>query len=141
MLDIIEGIDIYIYISNYFLSIVKEKQSERNRVKNTENSAISSWNAANETQRESNGKIGIRILTLSIFLLLFSILFFYVSFTALWRWRWFRYFYSISILFQLFPLLIYTLLARDHQRKRCQLNVLLLFFSLSNLSMYLNLLI
>lgn len=61
MLDIIEGIYIYIYISNYFLSIVKEKQSERNRVKNTENSAISSWNAANETQRESNGKIGIRI--------------------------------------------------------------------------------
>ena len=48
----------------------------------------------------------ISILSLSFSYYLPS-LFICVSFAALWRWRWFPNFYPISVLFQLFALLVY----------------------------------
>ena len=42
--------------------------------------------------------------------LLSSVLSSCVSFAALWRWRWFQYFYTISILFLLFTLFILLVL-------------------------------
>ena len=59
---------------------------------------------------------------ISILLLLFSVSSLHVSFAALWRWRWFQYFYPISIFFALLALCLSYITIYTYMRyKRAQI--------------------